>query len=156
MFTQPRDPNNETCIEKIFISASQNKLLNFNNQRDDQDKREAYARSKTSLRNHLYSTFVLLPMTKHWQKLKYRNKISQNSYRSTLSDRFSKAKNNTPPHYTHVMIIARETLDLIIRLKDLPIVYHIDVILVTDTDHSPIQETTPFQDKLILLDHLQD
>ena len=66
MFTQPKDPNNknEPACKKYCsnchrtnhsISACSKK------QRDDEDKRDAYARSK-SPQNHLYSTPALLLM----------------------------------------------------------------------------------------------
>ena len=65
------------------------------------------------LKNHLYSTFVLLLMTeqkKHDTRYRRRstsrtnyynkNTNSQNRYRSTSRDRFSYDKNTTPPQYT--------------------------------------------------------
>ena len=63
MFTQPRDPNNKNkpaykkyCSYCYRINHSISAC--FKKQRDDEDKRDSYARTK-SLKNHLFRTFVL-------------------------------------------------------------------------------------------------
>ena len=66
MFTQPKDPNNEKePAYKQFCSQCHrtNHSISacFKKHRDDEDKGEAYARSK-SPQNHLYNTFVLHQM----------------------------------------------------------------------------------------------
>ena len=66
MFSQPKDPNNKNKpAYKKYCSychrTNHSISACFKKQRDDEDKRDAYARSK-SPQNHLYSTFVLLLM----------------------------------------------------------------------------------------------
>ena len=69
MFTQPKDPNNKNkpaYNNYCSYSHRTNHSISacFKKQRDEEDKRDAYARSK-SHKNHLYSTFALLPMIEH-------------------------------------------------------------------------------------------
>ena len=115
MFTQPKDPNNKnkTAYKKYCsychrithsISAC------FRKQRDDEEKRDAYARSKSPKKSFVqYFRSPSNDRTKHYDN-RYRsrstsrnnsnNNYSQNRYRSTSRNRFSYDKSTTPPQYS--------------------------------------------------------
>ena len=116
MFTQLRDPNNENNpAYKKYCSychrTNHSISACFKKQRDDEDKRDAYARSKTPQKTLQYCRSPSNDRTKRYDT-RYRsrgtsrtnfynkNTISQNRYRSTSRDRFSYDKNTTPPQYT--------------------------------------------------------
>ena len=116
LFTQSRDSNNKNkpAYKKYcsYCHRTNHSISDcFKKQRDDEDKRDAYARSKYLLTNHLYSNFVL-PLTIEQKDMTHAigaevrheliNKItnSQNRYRSTSRDRFSFDENTTPPQNT--------------------------------------------------------
>ena len=115
MFTQPKDPNNKKklyirniahiVIEQIipFLLVSKNNEMMMIN--------EKHMLGLNLLKNHLYSTSVLLPMIEQNTMIidtevevphdnPYNNKYSQNRYRSTSRDRFSYDKSTTPPQYS--------------------------------------------------------
>ena len=116
MFTQPKDPNNKNkpAYKKFcsychrtnqFISAC------FKKQRDDEDKRETYARSKSPQKSFVqYFRSSSNDRTKHYDNRyrsrstsrdnSYNKNYSQNRYRSTSRDRFSYDKSATPTHYS--------------------------------------------------------
>ena len=116
MFTQPKDPNNKIkpAYKKYcsychrtnhFISAC------FKKQRDDEDKRDAFARSIS--RSKSFAQYFRSPSndrTKHYDNRyrsrstsrdnSYNKNYSQNRYRSTSIDRFSYDKSTAPPQYS--------------------------------------------------------
>ena len=116
MFTQPRNHNNKTkpalknfapfVIEQITPSQLVSKK-----QRDDEDKREAYARSE-SPQNSFVQYFrshsddktkrygVRYRSRKKSRNTYYNRKKNKNRYRSTCRDRFCYDKTTTPPQYT--------------------------------------------------------
>ena len=118
MYTQPKDPNNENkAAYKKFCSYCHRTKHSisacFKKQRDDEDKREAYARSKSPQKSFVqYFRSPSNDRTKHYDN-RYRSrstsrdnscnqKYSQNRYRSTSRDRdrFRYDKSTTPPHYS--------------------------------------------------------
>ena len=116
MFTQPKDRNNKNkpankkdcsyCHRTNHsISAC------FKKQRDDEDKRDAYARSKSPQKSFVqYFRSPSNDRTKHYDNRyrsrstsrdnSYNKNYSQNRYRSTSRDRFSYEKSTTPPQYS--------------------------------------------------------
>ena len=118
MYTQPKDPNNKNKpAYKKYCSYCHrtNHAISacFKKQRDHEDKREAYARSKSP--QNLFVQYFRSPSndrTKHYDN-RYRSRstsrdnpynknYSQNRYRSTSRDRdkFRYDKSTTPPHYS--------------------------------------------------------
>ena len=142
----------------------------FKKQRDDEDKREAYARSKSPQKSFVeYFRSPSNDRTKRHDaryrstitsKTNYYNKNpnSQNRYRFTSRDRFSYDKNTTPPQntrsrYDNYNEIPGPTVLLINLLTDLPI----HMTLVIDIDHVLNEEiTTIIQDIHLPIDHLPD
>ena len=116
MFTQPKDPNNKNKpAYKKYCSychrTNHSISACFKKQRDDEDKREAYARSKSSQKSFVqYFRSPSNDRTKHYDNQyrsrstsrdnSYNKNDSQNRYRSTSRDRFSYDKSTTPPHYS--------------------------------------------------------
>ena len=123
MFTQPRDPNNKTKpAYKKYCSYCQrtNHSISacFTKQRDDEDRRDAYAQSKSpqksfvqcfrsfsndktssyDTRSNDYPSRYRSRSTsrKNYQK----NNSSQYRQRSTSRFRYSYDQHTTPPHYT--------------------------------------------------------
>ena len=118
MYTQPKDPNNKNKpAYKKYCSychrTNHSISACFKKQRDDEDKREAYARSKSPQKSFVqYFRSPSNDRTKQYDN-RYRNRstsrdnsynrnYSQNRYRSTSRDRdrFRYDKSTTPPHYS--------------------------------------------------------
>ena len=115
MFTQPKDPNNKKKpAYKKFCSychrTNHSISACFKKQRDDEDKRDAYARSKSPQKSFVqYFRSPSNDRTKHYDN-RYRsrstsrnnsnNNYSQNRYRYTSRDRFSYDKSTNPPQYS--------------------------------------------------------
>ena len=175
MYTQPKDPNNKNNpAYKKYCSychrTNHSISAYFKKQRDDEDKREAYARSKSPQKSFVqYFRSPSNDRTKHYDN-RYRSRstsrdnpynknYSQNRYRSTSRDRdrFRYDKNTTPPHYSRSRYDTYKRESRSYRsLTDLLIDPHIDKTLVLDTDHAPIQETTNTQSTKIHIDHLRN
>ena len=116
MFTQPKDPNNKNkpaynkyCSYCRRTNHSISACLK--KQRNDEDKREEYARSKSPQKSFVqYFRSPSNDRTKHYDNRyrsrstsrdnSYNKNYSQNRYRSTSRDRFSYDKSITPPHYS--------------------------------------------------------
>ena len=116
MFTQSKDPNNKNKpAYKKYCSychrTNHSISACFKKQRDDEDKRDAYARSKSPQKSFVqYFRSPSNDRTKRYDT-RYRSRStsrnncynkdsSQNRYRSTSRDRFSYDKNTTPPQYS--------------------------------------------------------
>ena len=116
MFTQSKDPNNKNKpVYKKYCSychrTNVSKSACFKKQRDDEDKRDAYARSKSSQKSFVqYFRSPSNDRTKRYET-RYRSRstsrnnsynkdYSQNRYHLTSRDRFSYDKNTTPPRYS--------------------------------------------------------
>ena len=116
MFTQPKDPNNKNKpAYKKYCSYCHRKNHSisacFKKQRDDEDKRDAYARSKSPQKSFVqYFRSPYNDRTKQYDNRynsrstsrdnSYNKTYSQNRYRSTSRDRSSNDKNTTPPQYS--------------------------------------------------------
>ena len=118
MYTQPKDPNNKNKpAYKKYCSychrTNHSISACFKKQRDDEDKREAYTRSKSPQKSFVqYFRSPSHDRTKHYDNRyrsrstsrdnSYNQKYSQNRYRSTSRDRdkFRNDKSATPPHYS--------------------------------------------------------
>ena len=116
MFTQPKDPNNKNnpAYRKYCSYCHRTNHSNsacFKKQRDDEDKRDAYARSKSPQKSFVqYFRSPSNDRTRNYDnqyrsrstsRNNYYNKIySQNRYRSTSRDRFSYDNSTTPPQYS--------------------------------------------------------
>ena len=116
MFTQPKDPNNKNKpAYKKYCSychrTNHSISACFKKQRDDEDKRDAHARSKSPQKSFVqYFRSPSNDRTKHYDN-RYRSRstsrhnsysknYSQNRYRSTSRDRFRYDKSTTPPQYS--------------------------------------------------------
>ena len=116
MFTQPKDPNNKKkSAYKKYCSychkTSHSISACFKKQRDDEDKRDAYDRSKSPQKSFVqYFRSPSNDRTKHYDN-RYRsqstsrnnphnNTYLQNRYRSTSRDRFSYDRSTTPSQYS--------------------------------------------------------
>ena len=118
MYTQPKDPNNKNKpAYKKYCSychrTNHSISACFKKQRDDEDKREAYARSKSPQKSFVqYFRSPSNDRTNYYDN-RYRSrstsrdnscnqKYSQNRYRSTSRDRdrFRYDKSTTPQHYS--------------------------------------------------------
>ena len=118
MYTQPKDPKNKNKpAYKKYCSychrTNHSISACFKKQRDDEDKREAYARSKYPQKSFVqYFRSPSNDRTKQYDN-RYRNRSTsrdnsynrnypQNRYRSTSRDRdrFRYDKSTTPPHYS--------------------------------------------------------
>ena len=175
MFTQPKDPNNKNKpAYKKYCSychrTNHSISACFKKQRDDEDKREAYARSKSPQKSFVqYFRSPSNDKTKHFDN-RYRSRSTSrdNSLTKTIH------KTNTVLHLeieidlvmTKVLLL-HTTLDHdmintnvipgpTVLLTDLQKDPHIDTTLVLDTNHAPIPETTNTQNIQIHTDHLQD
>ena len=116
MFTQPKDPNNKNkpAYEKYCsycLRTNHSTSACFKKQRDDEDKRDAYARSRSPQKS--FVQYFCSPSNDRTKHSDYRNRsrstsrnntynkpYSHNRYRSTSRDRFSYDKNTTPPQYS--------------------------------------------------------
>ena len=176
MFTQPKDPNNKNkpaykkCCSYCHrtnhsISAC------FKKQRDDEYKREEYARSKSPQKSFVQNfRSPSNDRTKHYDN-RYRSRRTSrdNSYNNTIK---TIHKIDTVLHLEIDLVTIKVLLlhtpldhDMIhtnvipgptVLLTDLHTDPHIDTTLVLDTDHAPIPETTNSQNIQIHTDHLQD
>ena len=172
MFTQPKDPNNKNkpAYKKYcsychrtnhFISTC------FKKQRDDEDKRDAYARSKSQQKSFVqYFRSPSNDRTKNYDNRNrsrstsrdnsYNKDYSQNRYRSTSRERFSYDKSTTRPHYSSSdMIRTNVTPGLTALHTDPHTDLRIDTTLALDIAHAPIPEITNSQIIQIHTDHLQ-
>ena len=118
MYTQPKDPNNKNKpAYKKYCSychrTNHSISACFKKQRNDEDKREAYARSKSPQKSFVqYFRSPSNDRTKHYDNRyrsrstsrnnSYNKNYSQNRYRSTSRDRdrFRYDKSTTPPQYS--------------------------------------------------------
>ena len=117
MFTQPKDPNKNKPAYKKYCSychrTNHSISACFKKQRDNEDQREAYARSKSPHKSFVqYFRSPSNDRTKHYDNRyrsrstsrdnSYNKNYSQNRYRSISRDRdrFSYDKSTTPPHYS--------------------------------------------------------
>ena len=117
MYTQPKDPNNKNkpAYKKYcsYCHRTNHSISACFKKRDDEDKREAYARSNSPQKSFVqYFRSPSNDRTKPYDN-RYRSRItsrnnsynqqnSQNRYRSTSRDRdrFRYDKSTTPPHYS--------------------------------------------------------
>ena len=116
MFTQPKDPNNKNKpAYKKYCSychrTNHSISACFKIQRNDEDKRDAYARSKSPQKSFVhYFRSPSHDRTKHYES-RYKSRstsrdnthnktYSQNRYCSPSRDRFSYEKSPTPPQYS--------------------------------------------------------
>ena len=175
MFTQPKDPNNKNKpAYKKYCSychrTNHSISACFKKQRDDEDKRGAYARSKSPQKSFVqYFRSPSNDRTKHYDNRyrsrstsrdnSYNKNYSQNRYRSTSrdKDRFNYDKSTTPPHYSRSRYdtYKRDSRSYRSPYRSYTDPY-IDTTLVLDTDHASIPETTNSQNIQIHTDHLQD
>ena len=116
MFTQPKDPNNKhkpAYKNNVHIVTEQitPSLLVSKKQRDDEDKRDAYNRSKSPQKSFVqYFRSPSNERTKQYDNRyrsrstsrnnSYNKNYSHNRYRSTSRDRFSYDKSTTPLQYS--------------------------------------------------------
>ena len=118
MFTQPKDPNNKTkpAYKKYcsYCHRTNHSISTcFKKQREDEEKRDAYARSKSPQKSFVqYFRSPSNDRTKQYDnRNRYRSRstsrnnsyyqnYSQNRYRSTSRDRFHYDKSTTPPQYS--------------------------------------------------------
>ena len=114
MFTQPKDPNNKnkpTYKKYCSYCHRTNHSISacFKKQRDDEYKRDAYARSKSPQKS--FVQYFRSPSSTKYNDIQnrsrstsrdnsYNKNYSQNRYRSTSRDRFSYDKSTTPPQYS--------------------------------------------------------
>ena len=172
MYTQPKDPNNKNKpAYKKYCSychrTNHSISACFEKQRDDEDKREAYARSTSPQKSFVqYFRSPSNDRTKHYDN-RYRSRSTSrdNSYNKNYSqtDTVSHLEIETDFVMTKVLILhttpdqdmihTNVTLDLTVLL--LLIDPHIDKTLVLDTDHAPLQEITNSPNTQIHIDHLQ-
>ena len=175
MYTQPKDPNNKNKpADKKYCSychrTNYSIFACFKNQRDDEDKREVYARSKSPQKS-----FVQYFRSSSNDRTKQLIIDTENEvpHETTLTTEIIH-KTDTVLHLeieidfvtTKVLLLhttldqdmihTNVILDLTALLTDLLIDLHIDKTLVLDTDHAPIPETTNSQNTQIHIDHLQD
>ena len=174
MFTQPKDPNHKNKpANKKYCSychrTNHSISACFKKQRHDEEKRDAYARSKSPQKSFIQN--FRSPSndgTKHYDNRyrsrstsrdnSYNKNYSQNRYRSTSRDRFSYDKSTTPPQYSRSLtMILTNVIQGLTALHTDP---HTDPLIATtlalDTDHPPIPETTNSPTIQIHTDHLQD
>ena len=175
MYTQPKDPNNKNKpAYKKYCSychrTNHSISACFKKQRDDEDKREAYARSKSpqksfvqyfrSPSNDKQNTMII---DTEVEALHETTLITKNIHKTDtvlhleIETNFVMTKvlllHTTPDQdMTHTNVI----LDLTVLRTDLLIDPHIDKTLVLDTDHALIQEITNSPNTQIHIDHLQD
>ena len=173
MFTQPKDPNNKNkpAYKKYcsFCHSTNHSISAcFNKQRDDEDKRDAYARSK-SPQNHLYNSSVLLLMIE--QNTMIIDMEVEVPHVTSLTTR-PNHKIDTLLHLEkdlamtkvlllhntldHEMILTNAIHGFTALHTDLRIDLLIDTNVVLDIDHAPIQETLILQNIQIHTEHLLD
>ena len=175
MYTQPKDPNNKNkpaykkyCSychrtnHSISACFKNNEMIKIN---------EKHMLDQNLHKNHSFSTFVPLQMTKQntmiidieVEVLHGTTPITKNIHKIDtvlhleIETDFVMIKvlllHITPDQdMTHINVI----LDLTVLLTDLLIDLHIDKILVLDTDHALIQEMINLTNTRIHIDHLLD
>ena len=175
MFTQSRDPNNKKHLHikniVLFVIDKNNSISAcFKKQRDDEYKRDAYARSKSPQKSFVqYFRSPSNDRTKRHDiryrsrspsrsKYNNRNTNSQRRYRSTSKTDSVMTKklllHNTLDHDTTTTKDIHDHIALFTDLLTDPL---IDMTLVIDVDHVHIQEiTTILQDTHRPINHLQD
>ena len=173
MFTQPKDPNNKNkpaCKKYCSYCHRTNHSISacFKKRRDDEDKRDANATSKSPQISFVqYFRSPSNDRTKHYDN-RYRSRSTSrdNSYNKTIH------KIDTILHLEIDLVMIKvpllhTTLDHdMIRTNVIPglTVLHtdphtdllIDTILALDIDHAPIPEIANSQNIQIHSDHLQD
>ena len=110
MFTQSKDPNNKNKpAYKKYCSYCHSISACFKHQRDDEDKRDVYAQSKSPQKSFVqYFRSPSNDRTKHYDN-RYRSRSTsrnnsynktypQNRYRSTSRDKFSYEESTTPQY----------------------------------------------------------
>ena len=148
-------------IERIIPSQLVSKK-----QRDDEDKRDTFARSKSFQKSLAhYFHFPLNDRTKRYDT-RYRSRSTSRNSFFTRNNKLDIALHleiflvmtkilllhNT---LNQDMTIINETRNLIALLIDHPTKHIIDVVLAIDIDYAHTQDTTIIlRDKPILLDHL--
>ena len=172
MFTQPKDPNNKhKPAYKKYCSychrTNHSISACFKKQREDEDKRDAYARSKSPQKSFVqYFRSPSNDRTKHYDN-RYRsrstsrnnsnNNYSQNRYRSTSEIDLVMTKvlllHNT---LDHDMILTNVIPGLTALHTDTRTNLPIDTTLALDTDHAPTPETMNLQKIQVHTYHLQD
>ena len=180
MFTQPRDPNNKAKpAYKKYCSychrTNHSISACFKKQRDDEDKRDTYARSNF-LKNLLYSIFLLPPMIKHRDTIQDQVTISLDIVVEVHLAMITKnpiilnIDNDLLPELATIMIellllhitpglvmtIINEILAHIVHHIDLLIDHLTDVIHVPDINLDLTPEITTFKDTLLPIDHRPD
>ena len=175
MFTQPRDPNikNKPANEKYcshYQRTNDSSSACLKKQRDDNDKREAYARSKSPQKSFVqYFRSLSTDRTKQYDT-RYRSRSkSQKIFIITktiiptqdivLHLEIDSVMTKIPLlHNTHDhdMAIINEVQDLTDHLTGHHTDLLIDAILVPDTDHVHIHTTITFNGILLHSDHFQD
>ena len=146
MFTQPKEPNNKNKpAYKKYCSLCHrtNHSISacFKKQRDDEDKRDAYARSKSPQKSFVqYFRSPSNDRTKHYDN-RYRSRSTSRNNEINLA--MTKV---LPLHNTldHDMIPTNAIHGLTALHTDLRIDLLIDTTLVLDTDHAPIPESIIF------------
>ena len=136
----------------------------------NEDKRDAYARSKSPQKSFVpYIRSLSNDRTKHYDN-RYRSRstsrnnyysqnYSQNRYRSTSSGRFSYDKSTTPPQNSRSRFDTYKRDSQSYRSpyrSSLHIDPLIDTTLALDIYHSPFPETIILQNTQIHTDHLLD
>ena len=178
MFTQPRDPNNKTKpAYKKYCSychrTNHSISACFKKQRDDEDKRDTYARSKSPQKSFVqYFRSSSNDKTQRYNTRPTENPTRYGSRSSTRhdyqiyylidNDVLQELAINTIElpllHITLdlVMTTITEILAHIVHHIDLPTDHLIDVIHVPVTNRVHTQEITTFHDTLLFIDHRLD
>ena len=161
LFTQPKDPNNKnkpayTKYCSYCHRTNHSISACFKKQRDDEDKREAYARSKSPQKS--FVQYFRSPSNDRTNSMIIDTEVEV-PQKTTLT---TKTIHKIDTVMTKVLLL-HTTLDHdMIRTNVIPgpFVLHtdpnIDTTLVLDTDHAPIPETANSQNIQIRTDHLQD
>ena len=171
LFTQPKDPNNKNkpAYRKYcsYCHGTNHSISAcFKKQRDDEDKRDAYARSKSPQKSFVqYFRSPSNDRTKHYDNRyrsrsssrnnSYNKNYSQNRYRSTSRDRFSYDKSTTPPQNSRSRYdtYKRDSRSYRSPYRSSYRSPH-ETTLALDTDHAPLPETIILQKIQIHTDHL--
>ena len=154
----------------MFVLSQNNHSISAcsKNQRDDEDKRDAYARSKSPQKSFVqYFRSPSNDRTKLFDNRyrsrstsrnnSYNNIYSQNRYLSTSRDRFIYETSTTPPQHSRSRYDTNKRDSRSSALHtDLLIDLFSDSTLDLDIDHAPILETILLQDIQIHTDHLPD
>ena len=161
MFTQPRDPNNKnkSAYKKYCSYCHRTKItlsLLVSKNNEMMKIKEMPMLDQNLLKNHLYSTFVHPPMIEqnyiiHATEAEVHHEITTITKTEihkrdiALHQEIDSAMTKTLLlHKTryHDMIITKKILDPTVLPTDLLIDLPIDMTLVIDIDHVPVQEIT--------------